>query len=126
MKKWIRYFIIKTLQFFGIDIIKENKELQDRVLELENNVKWSDSKRKENYLEARVPPPGYRIEKNNLLIEEKSGIKYCWNCYNKINGSEFRVLEGNEYSLRCHVCGVSTILRNPPQQANNDYDIFKF
>jgi len=42
--------VIKTLQFLGIDIIKENKELQDRVLELENKLKQLDSTQNESYL----------------------------------------------------------------------------
>ena len=122
-KTWPRFLGLKFAQFFGFDLVAENKQLQDNVFELKEEneqLKKQLSSQNLGYVEERELPPSFRRENNNLLIAS-DGTKYCWNCYNKIQGSEFRVLQGNEYHVSCRICGIGTQLKEYPQ-SNQKYD----
>lgn len=50
--KWPKYIFIQIAKYFGFDIFKENKELQDeniqlkqKILELENKIRNNESKK---------------------------------------------------------------------------------
>lgn len=59
-------------------------------------------------------PEGCEIIQNNVLLHKKTGVKYCWNCWNKLHGRERRVLYGNDYVVKCAVCGIATHLNEFP------------
>lgn len=66
-KNWVRYLFIKIAQFFGFDLVGENKMLHDRINDLEAKVKELEqlnSKGKEKHLEQEKKPP-IRLEKNS-------------------------------------------------------------
>ena len=127
VKRWLRFLTLKVLQTFSIDLIVENKELQDTVFNLKKEnaeLKKQISSQKPNHIPEKQLPPNFIRKHNNLLIAP-NGTMYCWNCYNKQNGGEYRVVSGDEYSVICHVCNIRTELKKfiPPPQP--EYDPFK-
>lgn len=117
---WIQFIVLKIFQTFNIDLLAENKQLQDRVFELENeNVELQKqiSTQQLNHIPEKKLPPDFIRKHDNLLIAP-DGTKYCWNCYNKQTGGEYRLLTGNEYFVHCRICEIRTELKKfvPPLQ----------
>jgi hypothetical protein len=96
----------------------QNQKYIKRISELE--AKNSELERKARIMDEI--PEGCELQ-HNILLERKTNIKYCWNCWNKINGRERRVLEGDEYSVHCRVCGIFTTLKDPPNPP--PYSVFE-
>ena len=59
-------------------------------------------------------PKGCWLIEGKVLYDKENGTYYCWNCWNKIVGRERRVLDGNEYYVKCNVCGVGAKLKEYP------------
>ncbi|MFH1459512.1 MAG: hypothetical protein ABIG64_03970 [Candidatus Omnitrophota bacterium] len=112
-QKSIRYFLLKLLQVFGLDFIAENKQLHDRNVDLEKQIKEiknQASNIKLSYISERELPVEFKRIKDNILLSPEK-TSYCWNCYNKQEGGEFRVLFGDEYFKQCKVCGIYTRIK---------------
>ena len=91
--------------------VKMEKAYLERISELEaGNL---ELERKSRLMDEF--PEGYWLIHNNVLHHRETGINYCWNCWNKINGRERRVLQGDEYFVKCNVCGIDTQLKKYPQ-----------
>ena len=116
--KWLRILISILKGCFQkekkeiIELKNQNQEYIRRISELESQNRELERKT----LIMDDVPPDYSLIYNNILLEKKSGIQYCWNCWNKVNGRERRVLEGDEYSVSCRVCGIHTQLKDYPNQ----------
>jgi hypothetical protein len=113
---WGKFTILKVFQFFNIDLLNEIKELQDTVFKLKednNNLNKQISSEMCKHISERDLPPGFARRHNNLLIAPDNTM-YCWNCYNKREGAELRIVSGDEYCVSCNVCNVATELKNYP------------
>lgn len=117
----------KISKFFLRDKVKITelkKEIREKNWTIEKLSDINNELERQNKIMDKVPE-GCELIHNNILFHKKTGMRYCWNCWNKLKGRERRVLTDNEYSIRCNVCGVSTQLKNPPRQADGDYDVLK-
>lgn len=101
------------------EIDKINKQHLEEIAKFQNTISALEAKTCNLERQTQIMdviPEGCELLHNNVLLDKKTNIKYCWNCWNKINGRERRVLEGNEYAVSCKVCQVHTRLREHPRQ----------
>ncbi len=127
LQSWCKFIVLKILQTFNIDLLAENKNLLDRVSKLESeNAELKRTNTQHFYsISERELPLHFTRERDNLLVSP-DGTKYCWNCYNKREGGEYRVLNSGRYHATCNVCGISTELERfvpPPQEPTNNYGL---
>jgi len=89
------------------ELEKQNQEYVKRIAELEaKNIELEEK----THIIGEVPDDCWFIH-GKVLYDKENGTYYCWNCWNKIGGRERRVLDGDEYYVKCNVCGVGTQLK---------------
>ena len=98
---------IAQLEKEKVDIQRAHSEemasLKQQISELERKTRAVDE-----------VPEGFEVRQNNLLVDKKTGRMYCWNCWNKIEGRERRVLVGDEYDVECMTCKTYTKIKERP------------
>ena len=78
-KNWFRFAILKVFQFFNIDLLAENKELQDTVFTLKEKISKIE---KENIeLKKQTTEETLQFDPKFHYYKDNTGNHYCPHCY---------------------------------------------